>query len=181
MNEVTKIPQATAKLVKSINGAAEKLHSVAVKVAGVFGIQAPAAPAEGADLNRAMDGFVAGSLAAAEVFGEVEAMLEDFLSEPEQTPEPVQIEQSTPPAIEVHEPAPETLTIPADAEPDPFCEKEEAIAQEREESIANMSSEEPDFLPDGDPVNRMASYETEPSSNGRHGGRATKGRKRKGA
>jgi len=180
MDTVTTIPQATKKLVASINGASQRLHGVAAKVAGIFGIHAPVAPAEGADLNHAMGGFIFGSLAAAEVFDEVAVMFDDFLGEPELTPEVVQIEQVQPQPVEAHEPAPETLTVPADAiEPDPFCEQaaEDAIAQEREESNANMSTAEPDFPADADPVNRVATYNTEPSTNGHHGGRAKRGKK----
>jgi hypothetical protein len=181
MDTVTTIPQATKKLVASINGASQRLHEVATKVAGIFGIEAPTAPVEASDLHQAMGGFIVGSLATAEVFDEVAVMFDDFLGEPEPTPEPVQIEQAQPQVAEVHEPAPETMTTPGEVEDhDHFCEQEESIAEKLEQSNANMSTAEPDFLPDADPVNRMATYSTEPSSNGTQGGRATKGRKRKG-
>lgn len=180
MNAVTTIPQATAKLVASINGASQRINGMAVKVAGLFGVKAPTEPAEASDLPDAMAGFIVEAVDAAEVFDAVASMFDCFMGEPEPTPEPVQIEQVQPQAVEVREPAPETMTVPADAiEPEPFCEQtaEDAIAQEREESNANMSSEEPDFLPDGDPVNRMAGYDTPPSVNGHHSGRSKRGKK----
>lgn len=180
MNAVTTIPQATAKLVASINGASQRINGMAVKVAGLFGVKAPTEPAEASDLPDAMAGFVVEAVDAAEVFDAVASMFDVFLGEPEPTPEPVQIEQVQSQAVEVHEPAPETLTVPGEVEEhDPFCEQaaEDAIAEEREESISNMSTAEPDFLPDGDPVNRMAGYDTEPSINGHHGGRAKRGKK----
>lgn len=168
------------------------MQAVVACIANALGVDRPeASTTKPRSIPEAVQSFANTAQTLADAFGDL-ADLFERVSEPVQiasAPEPVQIEQSKPQTIEqASEPAPETMTVPADAiEPDPFCEKmdrvtrrlgEDAIAEEREESNENMSSEEPDFLPDGDPVNRMAGYDTQPSSNG--SGRATKGRKRKG-
>jgi len=182
MSDLVSIPQATAAVVNNAHRATQGIHAVVACIAEAMGVEHPEVnAAQPRTIPEAVQGFATAAQTLANAFGGL-ADLFERVSEPvqiEAAPEPVQIEQSKPQEIEqASGPAPETLTIPAEVvEPDPFCEKEDAIAEEREESISNESTAEPDFLPDGDLVNRIVGYDTEPSTNGRHGGRAKRGKK----
>lgn len=198
MSDLVSIPQATAAVVNNAHRATQGMQAVVACIANALGVDRPeASTAKPRSIPEAVQSFANTAQTLANAFGGL-ADLFERVSEPvqiEAVPEPVQIEQATPEPLPtfnqaeydeyLKEASAETEAGREDAEregaggPDPFCEKEDAIAEGREESISNESTAEPDFLPDGDPVNRMASYESEPSTNGRHGGRATKGRKRK--
>lgn len=183
MNDLVSIPQATAAVVNNAHRATQGIRAVVACIAEAMGVEHPEVNAvQPRTIPEAVQGFATAAQTLANAFGGL-ADLFERVSEPvqiEAAPEPVQIEQSKPQEIEqASEPAPETLTIPAEVEgdPDPFCEKEETIAEERAESIENDSTAEPDFLPDGDPVNRMASYDSEPSVNGGRHARGKRGKK----
>lgn len=178
MSELVSIPQATAAVVDNAHRATQGMQAVVACIANALGVDRPeASTAKPRSIPEAVQSFANTAQTLANAFGGL-ADLFERVSLPVAEPEPVQIEQAKLPAVEVREPEPETMTVPQDAiEPDPFCEREGAIAEEREESIANESTEEPDFLPDGDPVNRMASYDSEPSTNGRAALRGKRGKK----